>query len=149
MKLTTSRILAQLSEQDRNKVEMELAVLNGHKQRLLDQQGRSRSRIKQLNQQRDQLLRNRNAASLLQAFNLSLNEQQSMLASAGAAVDEIEQKKQVLLNRFAEVYRMQHAYEKIHDKQQHQQQRKSEQKTQRQLDDMVATRATAAASSVS
>ncbi len=146
MKLTTSKILAQLSEQDRNQVEMELAELNGHKLRLLQRQDHSRIRIKQLHQQRDQALRNRNAASLLQAFNLSLNEQQSMLASAGAAIDELEQKKQLLLSRFAEVYRMQHAYEKIHDQQQRRQNRKNEQKTQRQLDDMVATRATAAIS---
>jgi len=146
MKLTTSKILAQLSEQDRNKVEMELAELNGQKQRLLQQQDHSRARIKQLNQQRNQVLRNRNAASLLQAFNLSLHEQQSMLASASSAMNDIEQKKQVLLNRFAEVYRMQHAYEGIHDKQQHQQCRKNEQKSQRQMDDLMATRITAAAS---
>jgi len=146
MKLTTSRILAQLSEQDRNKVEMELAELNGQKQRLLQQQDHSRIRIRQLNQQRDQALRNRNAASLLQAFNLSLREQQSMLIDSGAAMDEIEQKKQVLLNRFAEVYRMQSAYENIHDKQQRQQRRKDVQKTQRQMDDMVAARIAVAAS---
>jgi len=146
MKLTTSRILAQLSEQDRNKVEMELAELNGYKQRLLQQQDHSRIRIRQLNQQRDQALRNRNAASLLQAFNLSLHEQQSMLIDSGAAMDEIEQKKQVLLSRFAEVYRMQSAYENIHDKQQRQQNRKDVQKTQRQMDDMVAARAVVASS---
>jgi len=123
---------------------MELAELNGHKQRLLQQQDDSRIRIQQLNQQRDQALRNRNAASLLQAFNLSLNEQQSMLASTCTAIDEIEQKKKVLLSKFAEVYCKQHAYESIHDKQKHQQNRKSELKSQRQLDDMIATRATAA-----
>ncbi len=146
MKLTTSKILAQLSEQDRNKVEMELAELNGQKQRLLQQQSDSSTRIKQLHQQRDHLLRNRNAASLLQAFNLSLNEQQSMQTNICSAIHDIEQQKQILLNRFAEVYRTQQAYENIHDKQQHQQRRKNEQKSQRQLDDMMATRATAAAS---
>jgi len=125
---------------------MELAELNGQKQRLLQQQDHSRIRIRQLNQQRDQALRNRNAASLLQAFNLSLREQQSMLIDSGAAMDEIEQKKQVLLNRFAEVYRMQSAYENIHDKQQRQQRRKDVQKTQRQMDDMVAARIAVAAS---
>ncbi len=146
MKLTTSRILAQLSEQDRNKVEMELAELNSHKQRLLRQQGNSHIRINQLHQQRDQALRNRNAASLLQAFNLSLNEQQSILASLGTAMDDIEQKKKALLSKFATVYCKQHAYERIHDKSLHEQNRKNEQKSQRQLDDMIATRATAATS---
>jgi len=52
MKLNTSKILAQLSEQDRNKVELELAELNVHKQRLLNQQQNSISRVQQLNQQR-------------------------------------------------------------------------------------------------
>jgi len=146
MKLTTSRILAQLSEQDRNKVEMELAELNSHKQRLLQQQDDSRIRIQQLNQQRDQALRNRNAASLLQAFNLSLNEQQSMLSSVCTAMDEIEQKKKVLLSKFTKVYCKQRAYESIHDKQKYQQNRKNELKSQRQLDDMIATRATVATS---
>jgi len=122
---------------------MALAELNGHKQRLLRQQGESRIRINQLHQQRDQALRNRNAASLLQTFNLSLNEQQSMLASLGTAMDNIEQKKKALLSKFATVYCKQQAYERIHDKSLHEQNRKNEQKSQRQLDDMIATRATA------
>jgi len=146
MKLTTSRILAQLSEQDRNKVEMEMAELNGHKQQLAQQQDQSLARIKQLNRQRDQALRNRNAASLLQAFNLSLHEQQSMLADIGAAIDDIEQKKQALLSRFAEVYRTHYAYESIHNKQQRQKCRKDEQKTQRLMDDMIAARTAVVAS---
>jgi len=125
---------------------MELAELNGHKQRLLRQQDDSRIRINQLHQQRDQALRNRNAASLLQAFNLSLNEQQSLLASLGTAMDDIEQKKKALLSKFAAVYCKQRAYERIHDKSLHEQNRKQEQKSQRQLDDMIATRATAAIS---
>jgi uncharacterized protein (DUF1697 family) len=123
---------------------MELAELNSHKQRLLQQQDDSRIRIQQLNQQRDQALRNRNAASLLQAFNLSLNEQQSMLSSVCTAMDEIEQKKKVLLSKFTKVYCKQRAYESIHDKQKYQQNRKNELKSQRQLDDMIATRATVA-----
>jgi len=146
MKLTTSKILAQLSEQDRNKVEMEMADLNGHKQQLVQQQDQNLARIKQLNHQRDQALRNRNAASLLQAFNLSLHEQQSMLADIGVAIDDIEQKKQSLLSRFAEVYRTHYAYESIHNKQQRKNRRKDEQKTQRLMDDMIAARTVVVAS---
>jgi len=144
MKLRTSRILAQLSEQDRNKAEMELAELNVHKLQLVQLQNQGLARLKQLNRQRDQALKNRNTASLLQTFNLSLLEQQSILTKAGSALDEVEQKKQALLRKFAEAYRTQHAYESIHDKQQRQQHRQDEHKTQRQLDDMVATRATVA-----
>jgi len=123
---------------------MELAELHARKQQLLQQQDHHLARIKQLNHQRDQAMRNRNAASLLQAFNLSLREQQSQLATAGAAIDTLEQQKQSLLSRFAEVYRSQHAYENIHDKQQRRQRRHDEHQTQRQLDDMVASRASAA-----
>jgi hypothetical protein len=138
--------LAQLSEQDRNKVEMELAELNGRKQRILKQQQQAQARIGQLNRQRDQAMRNRNAAALLQAFNLSLQEQQALLAGTHAAIDEVEQQQQALLARFAEVYRTQHAYESIHDQQQRRERRHAAHKSQRQLDDMVATRAAASAS---
>ena len=140
MKLKTSRILAQLSEQDRNKVEMELAELNGHSLRLAEQKNISLARISQLNQQRDQALKNRNAAALLQTFNLSLQEQQCILHDTGLAMLELDQQKQDLLSRFAEIYRSQQAYEGMHDKQQLQQRRHEEQKSQRQMDDLMAAR---------
>jgi len=140
MKLRTSQILAQLSEQDRNKVETKLAELNSQKLHLVEQQQQSHARIHQLNQQQEQAMRNRNAASLLQAFNMSLLEQQSLLSSTGAALADLEQQKQLLLKQFTEIYRTQHAYESIHDKQQHQQRRSDEQKSQRLMDDMVASR---------
>ncbi|MFQ5518937.1 MAG: hypothetical protein ACE5E3_02935 [Mariprofundus sp.] len=145
MKLKTSRILAQLSEQDRSKAETELAELHAHKQRLIQQQQASLLRIKQRDQQRDQAMKNRNAASLLQAFELSQREQQSMLASIDAGFAELENKKQSLLVKFAEAYRTQHAYEHIHDKQKRTEQRKKEHQSQRKLDDMVASRAATAA----
>ena len=146
MKLSTSGILAQLSEQDRNKVEMELAELHARNQLLIRRQHDVAGRISQLNQQRDQAMRNRHAAALLQAFDLSVNEQRSLLANTMAAMHELEQQKQTLLSRFADVYRTQHAYESIHDKQQRRQRKQAEQKSQRQLDDMVATRISLAAS---
>jgi len=140
MKLRTSQILAQLSEQDRNKVETKLAELNSQKLRLVEQKNRSQARMQQLNQQREQAMRNRNAASLLQAFNMSLLEQQSLQTSINTDLADLEQQKQVLLNQFTEIYRTQHAYETIHDKQQHQQRRSDEQKSQRLMDDMIASR---------
>jgi len=136
----------QLSEQDRQKLETELTELNGHKQRLLVQHEQSLARIRQLHRQRDQALKNRNAAALLQAFNLSLHEQQSMLASLDEALNEVAQKKQALLSRFAEVYRTQHVYKRIHDKQQRWQYRKDEGAVQRRLDDLIGARASIAAS---
>jgi len=140
MKLSTSRILAQLSEQDRNKVELELAELHTQQQLLLRKQDDILARIKQVNQQRDHALKNRNAASLLQSFNVAVQEQHLLLAQNTLAMDGLEEQKQALLSRFADVYRIQHAYESIHSKQQQWQQRHDEQKTQRQLDDMVAAR---------
>jgi len=140
MKLRTSQILAQLSEQDRNKVETKLAELNSQKLRLVEQKNRSQARMQQLNQQREQAMRNRNAASLLQAFSMSLLEQQSLQTSINTDLADLEQQKQVLLNQFTEIYRTQHAYETIHDKQQHQQRRSDEQKSQRLMDDMIASR---------
>jgi len=145
MKLRTSQILAQLSEQDRNKVETKLAELNSQKLRLVEQKNQSQARMQQLNQQREQAMRNRNAASLLQAFNMSLLEQQSLQTSINTALADLEQQKQVLLNQFTEIYRTQHAYETIHDKQQHQQRRSDEQKSQRLMDDMIASRHAVAA----
>jgi len=140
MKLNTSKILAQLSEQDRNKVELELAELNGHKQRLMQQQQNSISRVQQLNQQRDQAMKQRNAASLLQTFNLSLHEQQTMLAAIHAGLMELEKQQQALLEKFNIAFRKHHSCEKMHHSNQRQHERQIEQKQQRQLDDLFAAR---------
>jgi len=145
MKLNTSKILAQLSEQDRNKVELELAELNVHKQRLINQQQSSISRMQQLNQQRDQAMKQRNAASLLQVFNLSLNEQQAMLAAIHAGLREIEQQQVVLLEKFSTAFRKHHSCESMHTKNKQQQRRQQEYKQQRQLDDLFASRHSVAA----
>jgi len=146
MKLSTSRILAQLSEQDRSKVEIALAELHGQNQQLIRRQHDVHERIRQLNQQRDQAMRNRNAAALLQSFDLSLNEQRLLLANTMAAMHKLDEQKQSLLSKFADIYRTQHAYESIHDKQQRRQRKQAEQKGQRQLDDMVAARISVASS---
>ena len=140
MKLSTSAILARLSEQDRHKVELELAELHHQSQQLLQRQHDMHARIAQLNRQRDQAMRNRHAAALLQAFDLSLNELRGQLTLATGAMQQLELQKQTLLRKFAEIYRSQYAYESIHDKQQRHQRRQAEQKNQRQLDDMVAAR---------
>ncbi len=146
MKLSTSKILAQLSEQDRKKAELELAELHGQKQLLMQQQQLSISRIQQLNQQRDQAMKKRNAASLLQAFNFALHEQQSMLALIHSGLHDIEQQQQLLLEKFNIAFRKHHSCEKMHHNNQRQQRRQLEQKQQRQLDDLFAARHPTAAS---
>jgi len=140
MKLNTSKILAQLSEQDRNKLELELAELNEHKQRLTQQQQHSIARIQQLNHQRDQAMKQRNAASLLQTFNLSINEQQSMLAAIHAGLNSIAEQQQALLEKFSIAFRKHHSCEKIHATNQRQHRRQLEHKQQRHLDDLFASR---------
>ena len=146
MKLSTSKILAQLSEQNRNKAELELAELHGQKQLLMQQQQNAISRIQQLNQQRDQAMKKRNAASLLQTFNFSLHEQQSMLALIHSGLQDIEQQQQLLLEKFNIAFRKHHNCEKMHRNNQRQQRRQLEQKQQRQLDDLFAAHHPAAAS---
>jgi len=138
--------LAQLSEQDRSKVEIALAELHGQNQQLMRRRHDVHERIRQLNHQRDQAMRNRNAAALLQSFDLSLNEQRLLLANTMAAMHKLDEQKQSLLSKFADIYRTQHAYESIHDKQQRRQRKQAEQKGQRQLDDMVAARISVASS---
>lgn len=144
MKLRTSQILAQLSEQDRNKVEADLAELNQRKMRLIELQQSSALRIQQLHSQRDQALHQHNAASLLQTFELSLREQQLMLKAIDKNLSDIESDKQQLLTKFAEAYRTHHTYAGMRDQLQQEQQRQQEQKQQRQMDDMSATRRTRA-----
>jgi len=144
MKLNTSKILAQLSEQERHKVEHELADLNGHKQRLMQQQQNSISRLQQLHQQRDQAMKQRNTASLLQVFNASLNEQQSMLATVHNGLKDIDLQQQVLLEKFSAAFRKHHSCDKMHSKNQRQHQRQLEHKQQRHIDDIFASSRSAA-----
>jgi len=145
MKLNTSKILAQLSEQERNKVELEMAELNARKQQLIQQQQSSIQNIQQLNQQRDQAMKQRNAASVLQAFNLSVHEQQSMLATIHAGLSSLAQQQQALIEQFNVAFRKHHRCEKMHDKNQLQHRRQHERRQQRQLEDLFSSRHTAAA----
>lgn len=146
MKLNTSKILVQLSEQERNKVESELAALNTLKQQFLLQQQNCISRIEQLNQQRDQSIKQHNTASLLQAFDSSLHEQQSMISLIQEELTNIEKHQQLVLEKFSIAFRKHHSCEKMHRTNERQQLRKTEQKQQRQIDDIFAARHPAAAS---
>lgn len=140
MKLETSQILTQLSEQDRNKVEAELADLNGRRHQLEAHYRSSVDRIEQLNQQRDQAMRNRNSASLLQVFDTAFREQQAYMTIIQAALATMEEEKQQILTRLADAHRMHHSYDKMHKNEKHRQDRKQELKSQRQMDDMIASR---------
>ena len=140
MKLRTSQILAQLSEQDRNKAEAELAEIQGRKIRLLELREQSLQRIQSLHVQRNETIARPHAASLLQAFELSLREQQTMLAAIAQHLEEVEADKQRVLGLFAEAYRTQHTYEEMHQQRKRQLRRREEQQQQRQMDDMIAAR---------
>jgi len=140
MKLNTSKILAQLSEQERNKVEIELSALNTIKKQFIIQQQNCISRTRELTQQRDQSIKQRNAAALLQAFNSSLHEQQSMLTLIQEELNNIEKQQQLVLEKFSIAFRKHHSCEKMHHSNERQQRRKTEQKQQRQLDDIFAAR---------
>jgi len=144
MKLETSRILAQLSEQERNKVEAELSELNGRKHMLEQQHQTSMQRIHQLNQQRDQAMRNRNAASLLQVFDTAFREEQAMVLTVQAAIASMEQQKEAILSRLTTALQTHHAYDGMHQEEKRKQSRSNEIKTERQLDDLVASRKAAA-----
>jgi len=132
--------LAQLSEQDRQKVEIELAELNERVARLTRERNQCMERISRLQQQQNQILKNRNAASLLQNFSLSIREQQALLMSLMASSETVEQEKTSLLQRFAELYRTGYAYDRIHDEQLRSRERHLTRKQQREMDDRVAAR---------
>jgi len=136
--------LAQLSEQERNKVEAELSELNGRKHLLEQQYQSSIERIRQLNQQRDQAMRNRNAASLLQVFDSAFREQQAMITTVQAGIAGMEQEKEAVLVRLTAALQTHHAYDGIHQKEKRKQSRTNEIKAQRQLDDLTASRKLAA-----
>jgi len=144
MKLATSRILAQLSEQERDKVEAELSELNGRKHLLEQQCQSSQERIRQLNNQREQAMHNAHTASLLQEFDTAFREQQIMIATAQAGIAGMEQEKEAILNRLTEAHQTHHTYEDMHKKEMHKQSREGDIKAQRQLDDLVGSRKSAA-----
>ena len=144
MKLETSRILTQLSEQERNKVEAELAELNGRKHFFEQRAEQSVKHCRQLNQQRDQAMRNRNSASLLQVFDTAFREQQNIQVAIQASIVTLEQYKEDILKRLADAQRTHHAYDDLHQKAVRKQSRTNELKSQRQLDDIVASRKSAA-----
>jgi len=140
MKLRTSQILAQLSEQERSKAEIKLAELHSRKHQLVEQQENSISRIRQLNQQRDQAMRTRNAASLLAVFDMSVREQQVNISAIHEHLKQLDEVKQTLLTDWMQAHKRERTYGKMHDKEQRLQRRKQSLKSQRQLDDMAATR---------
>jgi len=141
--------LAQLSEQDRQKVEIELAELNRQGERLNRQRMQCQERISLLQRQQDHAMKNRNAASLLQSFALSLREQQALLVSLQASSETLEQEKEGLLKRFADIYRTGYAYDRMHDRQLRSMQRNVMRREQRDMDDRVAVRISMASSGAS
>ena len=145
MKLETSQMLTRLSEQERNKVESELAKLNIQKCQLEERLQSAKQRIKQLNQQRDQALKTRNAASLLSIFDTAFCEQQLEITHIQANLQQLKEIKQANLNKLTEAQKTHHIYEGVHKKEQKKQIRRQVHKTQRQLDELSATRATSVA----
>ncbi|GAV20005.1 hypothetical protein MMIC_P0966 [Mariprofundus micogutta] len=143
MKLETSRILTQLSEQERSKVEAELAEINGRKHIFEQQHQSSVEQTQQLNRQRDQAMRNRHSASLLQAFDTAFREQQNIQVAMLGAISALEQQKELILGRLAEAQRTHHTYDDLHQKAVRKQSRADDIKSQRQLDDIVASRKSA------
>jgi len=135
--------LVQLSDQECSELERELAGLNQRLQHLQQQQQQGRQQISLLNLQQDQIMKQRNNAALLQDLNTSRNEQQHMLAVTQANIAEIEQQKHGVLGRMKAACRTQQAYETAHHKEEHRLQRQQDLHSQRELDDMVASRATA------
>ncbi len=140
MKLRTSQILAQLSEQERQQVETHLAELNRIKRELEQQQQKSVIRIRHLNQQRDQAMRSRNAAALLSVFDVSVREQQSAISQIHQQLGEIEACKQRLMQEWFLAHRNERKFHLLHKKQARAERRHAEQQEQRQIDDLSATR---------
>ncbi|WP_231368540.1 hypothetical protein [Mariprofundus ferrooxydans] len=143
MKLATSRILVQLSDQERSDIERELTELNERLQRMQQQQGQTSQHIQQLDRQRDQIMKQHNNSALLQNLNACMSEQQQLLSITNAAIAELAQLKHEVLDRMKTACRTKHSYEAAHHKEKHRLQRKQEQQTQRELDDLVGRRAAA------
>jgi len=140
MNLKTSQILAQLSEQERHKAELKLAELHALKLKLDHQQQISIERIKQLNQQRDQATRTRNAASLLEIFDMSVREQQANISTIHQHLRQLEENKQILLTAWMQAHKTHQAYNSFHEKEKRQINRQHDLKSQRQVDDMTGIR---------
>ncbi len=144
MKLKTSQMLTRLSEQERNKVESELAQLNTRKCQLEERRQSAILRIAQLNQQRDQTLETHNTASLLSDFDTAFREQKLEITNIQASLKQLEETKQTILHRLTEAHKTHHTYEGIHKKGLKKEARKQVHKTQRQMDEISATRSTMA-----
>lgn len=143
MKLATSRILVQLSDQERSEIERELAELNERLTHLQRQQQQISQHIQQLDLQRDQIMKQQNNAALLQNLNACMVEQQQLLSMTSAAIAELAQLKHEVLDRMKTACRTKHSYETAHHKEKHRLLREQEQQTQRELDDLVGRRAAA------
>jgi len=147
MKLETSQLLTRLNDQERVKVETELAELNARKQRIERGIGHALEEIRNLGQQRDQASNGSNSASLLQNFDTSVREQQALLVTLHEQEAQVESEKQGILQRLAEVNRTHHVYDKMHQQEKKRLNRRDEAKAQRQMDDMIASRSSSSASS--
>jgi len=140
MKLETSKLLTRLSEQERNKVETQLAELNGRKHALEKQYLSSEAHMKQLNKQRDQAMRNRHSASLLQVFDTAFREQQNTITQLKEGISAMEVERQGIFDMLAKAQRTHYTYDSMHQKAQKKQNRQEDLKAQRQMDDMVGSR---------
>jgi len=140
MSLTPHQLLAKLADHHRSRAEEELSAMAAKRQDLQTRREEVTYYLKQLNHQREQVMKGGTQASMLMMMEAAMDEQHERIEKIKAALERIHEQEKILIQGWIAANQKNKVHEKMQDKSDKIEQRISDRKTQQQMDDMSASR---------
>jgi len=140
MSLSPHEILAKLANHERSKVEEALSAMAARRQELRARCEEVTVYLKQLRQQREQVLKGGTQASMLLMMEAAMAEQHERIEEINISLQAIYEQEQHLIQDWVTANQKNKVHEKMQRKFDKKEQRLQDIKTQQQLDDMSGSR---------
>ncbi len=140
MSLSPHEILAKLANHERSKVEEALSAMAARRQELRARCEEVTVYLKQLRQQREQVLKGGTQASMLLMMEAAMAEQHERIEEINVSLQAIYEQEQHLIQAWVTANQKNKVHEKMQRKFDKKEQRLQDIKTQQQLDDMSGSR---------
>jgi len=140
MTLSPHEVLSKLAGHERSKAEEALAVMAAKRQELQSRLEEIGSYLKQLEQQRSQVMKGGTQASMLMMMESAMDEQHERIEKIEAALERVCEQEQQLIQRWVASDQKNKVHEKMQRKSDKEGQRLQDRRDQQGLDDMCAAR---------
>jgi len=140
MTLSPHQVLAKLAEHDRTRAEEALSAMAAKRNELRARCEEVTIYLKQLGQQREQVMKGGTQASMLLMMESAMDEQHERIEKINAALERIDEQEKALVQGWIAANQKNKIHAKMQDKNDKIEQRLSDRKSQQQMDDMCALR---------